>query len=137
MTSFAAHVAPATVPDSASGSAPDSAPDSAPHEISTRECNVVQHVLDIIGRRWAGAILVAGTRGARRFSEYRRLITGISDRMLSQRLKELESLGLVERHIVPSTPVQVLYQPSQRGEELVASLQPLITWGDRHLLPAP
>jgi DNA-binding HxlR family transcriptional regulator len=93
----------------------------------------MQNILDIIGRRWTGAVLLACTRGARRFSEYRQLVTGISDRLLSQRLKELESLELVEREVIPTTPVQILYRPSRRGEELVTALQPLVAWGTRHL----
>lgn len=93
----------------------------------------MQNILNIVGRRWAGAVLLACTRGARRFSEYRRLITGISDRLLSQRLKELESLELLEREVIPTTPVQILYRPSPRGEELIAALQPLLGWGTRHL----
>ena len=93
----------------------------------------MQNILDIIGRRWTGPVLLASTRGARRFSEYRRMVTGISDRLLSQRLKELESIELLEREVIPTTPVQILYRPSLRGEELIAALQPLVGWGTRHL----
>ena len=78
-------------------------------------------------------MLLAGTRGARRFGEYRRLVDGISDRLLSQRLKELESLGLLERQVIPTTPVQILYRPAPGGNDLIAALQPLVNWGDRHL----
>ncbi|MCI2420028.1 helix-turn-helix transcriptional regulator [Saccharopolyspora sp. K220] len=90
-------------------------------------------MLDIIGRRWAGAVLLASTRGARRFGEYRRLVVGISDRLLSQRLKQLESLELIEREVIPTTPVQIVYRPTLGGEELIAALQPLLRWGTRHL----
>jgi DNA-binding HxlR family transcriptional regulator len=93
-------------------------------------------MLEIVGRRWTGATLLAGTQGARRFGEYRRLVPGISDRMLSQRLKELESLMLLEREVVPTTPVQILYRPRRRGEELIAALQPLVVWGTRNLSDA-
>jgi DNA-binding HxlR family transcriptional regulator len=103
------------------------------HDTNADDCKDMQNILDIIGRRWTGAVLLACTRGARRFSEYRQLVTGISDRLLSQRLKELESLELVEREVIPTTPVQILYRPSRRGEELVAALQPLLAWGSRHL----
>jgi len=93
----------------------------------------MQELLDIVGRRWTAAVLLASTRGARRFGEYRRLVTGISDRMLSQRLKELESNGLVEREVIPTMPVQILYRPSPRGTELMAALEPLVAWGTRHI----
>lgn len=97
----------------------------------------MQDMLDIVGRRWTGAVLLACTRGASRFSEIRRMVTGISDRLLSQRLKELESLGLIDREVVPTTPVQILYRPTARAEELVAALQPLVAWGARCLSSAP
>ncbi|MGY4786073.1 winged helix-turn-helix transcriptional regulator [Rhodococcus opacus] len=70
-------------------------------------------MLEIIGRRWTGAILLAGSMGACRLGEYRRLISGISDSMPSQRLKELTSLRLLEREVVPTTPVQILYPRPQ------------------------
>jgi DNA-binding HxlR family transcriptional regulator len=87
----------------------------------------VQH-LEFVGRRWVGAILLAGVRGARRFSEYRALVEGISDRLLSARLKELESEDLIRRTVVPTTPVTITYEPTRRGRELLDAVQPLTTW---------
>lgn len=95
------------------------------------ECRSFQRVLEFIGRRWAGAVLLAGAQGARRFTEYRALVPGISDRLLAQRLKELEGYRLMLREVVPSTPVQILYRPSPTGAELIAALQPLIAWSAR------
>jgi DNA-binding HxlR family transcriptional regulator len=92
------------------------------------ECGSYQAVLEFIGRRWVGAVLLAGSQGGRRFSQYRALVPGISDRLLSQRLKELETYGLMEREVVPTTPVQILYRPSRSGAELIEALQPLIAW---------
>lgn len=100
---------------------------------TTTECRQVQSVLDTVGRRWSGAIMVAASRGARRFGEFRQAIPGISDRMLSLRLKELEGLGLLRRDVVPSTPVQILYEPTPLGRELLQVLQPLFRWGEKHL----
>ncbi|MFC4865383.1 MULTISPECIES: helix-turn-helix domain-containing protein [Streptomonospora] len=109
------------------------APAAAPSHIAhDQDCDVFQEVLELVGRRWMGVILLAGARGAQRFSEYRRFIGAISDRMLSQRLKELESLGLLEREVVPTTPVQILYRPSPRGRGLLDALEPLVTWGHEH-----
>jgi DNA-binding HxlR family transcriptional regulator len=92
------------------------------------ECRSYQAVLEFIGRRWVGAVLLAGSQGARRFSQYRALVPGISDRLLSQRLKELETYGLVQREVIPTTPVQIRYLPSPIGDDLIAALQPLIAW---------
>ncbi|MCD2440788.1 helix-turn-helix transcriptional regulator [Agromyces sp. SYSU K20354] len=71
---------------------------------------------------------VAGLRGARRFSEYRAVVTGISDRLLTARLRELEVEGLIERHVRPTTPVTISYTPSAAGLRLIEVLQPLVEW---------
>jgi DNA-binding HxlR family transcriptional regulator len=92
------------------------------------QCRGFQAVLEFIGRRWVGAVLLAGAQGARRFSEYRKLVPGISDRLLIQRLKELEGHKLMRREVVPTTPVQILYTPSATGLELISALRPLIAW---------
>jgi DNA-binding HxlR family transcriptional regulator len=112
-------------------------PAGTPPEAAAVECRQVQSVLDTVGRRWSGAIMVAASRGARRFTDFRRAIPGISDRMLSQRLKELENLGLLSRTVVPTTPVQILYEPTARGLELLHNLQPLFRWGEKHLPALP
>ncbi|MET9877372.1 helix-turn-helix domain-containing protein [Actinacidiphila glaucinigra] len=104
--------------------------------IDAEACTAFQAVLDQVGRRWTGAVLLAAVRGARRFTDYRRMVPGISDRLLSQRLKEMENLGLIGREVIPSTPVQVRYRPSARGTELLAVLEPLIAYGLRHA-PGP
>jgi DNA-binding HxlR family transcriptional regulator len=100
-----------------------------PCDSHAEECQAFEGTLESVNKRWMGAILLAGARGARRFSDYRRMVVGISDRLLSRRLKELEALQLFEREVVPSTPVQVFHRPSPRGMELLAALQPLIRWG--------
>ncbi|MEU6709359.1 winged helix-turn-helix transcriptional regulator [Streptomyces wuyuanensis] len=91
-------------------------------------CPDLQGALELVGRRWTGAILTAATHGAERFGEYRALVDGISDRLLSQRLKELEAEGLIERTVIPSTPVQIRYRLAPDGHALVAALQPLARW---------
>ncbi|MEV4348205.1 winged helix-turn-helix transcriptional regulator [Actinoplanes sp. NPDC049596] len=78
--------------------------------------------------RWSASRLLAGAQGARRFTEYRALAPRISDRLLAQRLKELESCKLIRQEVIPSTPVQILYTPSPQGAELIRALQPLIAW---------
>jgi DNA-binding HxlR family transcriptional regulator len=104
----------------------------ARRHINEADCRSFQDALELVGRRWTGAILLAGSRGgARRFSEYRALVAGISDRLLAQRLRELETDGLMVREVIPSTPVQIRYFLSLEGEELMAALQPLVDWGHR------
>ncbi|MGI5523800.1 winged helix-turn-helix transcriptional regulator [Micromonospora sp. CA-259024] len=94
-------------------------------------CRTFQGALELVGRRWTGALLLAAMRGARRFGEYRAAVTGISDRLLAQRLKELEADGLIERTVIPTSPVQIQYAPTRDGRELMMLLQPLIDWSHR------
>jgi DNA-binding HxlR family transcriptional regulator len=78
--------------------------------------------VELIGRRWAGAILYALTRGPLRFAQLKQAVPGMSDRLLSTRLKELESAGLVRREVEPGKPVRVSYELTRKG----ASLEPVI-----------
>ena len=104
--------------------------------IDERDCRHVQYVVELIGQRWTGAVLMAAARGARRFTEYRTMVDGISDRLLTVRLRELEAERLMQRTVIPSTPVQIRYALTPAGAELVAALQPLGDWTVRHVIPA-
>ncbi|MFI9801300.1 winged helix-turn-helix transcriptional regulator [Streptomyces sp. NPDC052302] len=99
--------------------------------IHDETCPRFQEALDMVGRRWTGSILGAAAQGARRFVEYRAMIDGISDRLLSQRLKELEGQELIRRTVVPTTPVQITYSLTPLGEALIEALQPLVKWNMR------
>ena len=100
-----------------------------PSILNEEDCRGFQEAIELIGRRWSAAILLALSRGAGRFSEILALVDGLSDRLLSQRLKELEAEGLVLRTVVPTTPVQVRYGLSDLGRQLMIALQPLVNWG--------
>jgi DNA-binding HxlR family transcriptional regulator len=99
--------------------------------IDDDQCRLFQDSVELIGRRWSSAILLAVARGARRFSEIHASVPGLSDRMLAQRLRELSAAELLARDVVPSTPVQVTYRLTPRGRELITALQPLVRWGLR------
>ena len=72
----------------------------------------------MIGKRWTGAIVCALTEGPLRFGELGKAVPGLSDRLLSQRLRELEEEGLVEREVEAGTPVRVTYSLTEAGAEL-------------------
>lgn len=91
--------------------------------------------MEIVGKRWTGAIMLALSRGASRFGEIVRMVDGLSDRLLSQRLKELAAHGLVTRTIVPTTPAYSEYALTPLGEDLIEAMQPLVAWGYLHGLP--
>ncbi len=96
--------------------------------LDEEHCRGFQSAVELIGRRWTGAILHVLGWGPARFGEIRGHITGLSDRLLSQRLKELEAEKLVVRTVIPTTPVLVRYELSERGKSLLVALQPLVDW---------
>ncbi|SIO90582.1 helix-turn-helix domain-containing protein [Nocardiopsis sp. JB363] len=96
-------------------------------------CHHILSAIAIIGVRWAGPILLAGARGARRFKEYRALVPGISDPQLTLRLKQLQERGLIVRTVIPSTPVQITYDLTADARELITALRPLADWSERNL----
>ena len=76
----------------------------------------------MVGRRWTGAILRVLMDGPLRFSEVAQAVPELSDRLLSERMKELESRGIVERTVNPGPPLRVEYELSQMGRELEPAL---------------
>ncbi|MEV1045767.1 helix-turn-helix domain-containing protein [Streptomyces sp. NPDC049916] len=123
-----------TAPRQPHGSAADTGrePQTDSGHIDEDTCRKFQRSVETLGRKWSAAVLLATTQGTRRFSEYRTRIPGISNQLLSQRLRELESHGLIERVVVPTTPVQITYLPTDRGVSLMGVLHPLIEWSDRN-----
>jgi DNA-binding HxlR family transcriptional regulator len=95
------------------------------------ECRLFTVAVELVGKRWSSSILMAIARHAERFSEIVAVVPGLSDRLLAQRLKELEREGLVDREVTASTPVQVRYRLTPRGADLMRSLQPLVAFGQR------
>jgi DNA-binding HxlR family transcriptional regulator len=107
-------------------------------QIDAEKCRSFQGAVELVGKKWTAGILLAGLRGARRFVEYRAHVDGISDKLLAHRLRELEADGLIERTVVPTTPVLVTYRPSERAVGLMRALHPLVEWSiqDRERQPA-
>ena len=99
-------------------------------------CPVYHRAIEIIGRRWTGAIVRALLSGDRRFCQIRTTIPGLSDRLLSERLKELEIEMIVERNVHPDTPVRIEYRLTAKGEALAAVVQSVSHWAEEWL-PMP
>jgi DNA-binding HxlR family transcriptional regulator len=99
--------------------------------IDEEKCRTFQNAVELVGKKWTAGILLAGMRGARRFVEYRAHGAGISDKLLAARLRELEADDLIERIVVPTTPVLVTYRPSRRAVSLMRALHPLVEWSIR------
>lgn len=93
-------------------------------------CPRYHHAVELIGRRWNGAIVRILLDGPARFAEIATKVPDISDRMLAERLKELEAEQVVVRTVIPDTPVRVEYSLSERGRALEPAIKALSEWAE-------
>ena len=91
-------------------------------------CGLYHQAVELVGKRWTGAILLVLMDGPLRFSEVRELVPDISDRLLSERMKELESEGIVVRHVMDAMPVRVEYSLTEKGRALEPAVRSLKVW---------
>ena len=94
-------------------------------------CAKFHRAVELIGGRWTGAVIRLLLTERMRFAELRSAIPDISDRMLSERLRELESEGIVARIVVPETPVRVEYELTEKGRALEQALCAVGRWAER------
>ncbi len=94
-------------------------------------CPRFHQAIELVGRRWTGAIIRSLMDGPRRFSEMLDAVPGLHDRLLSERLKELEATGIVARHVYPETPVRVEYELTEKGRDLQRLIAEVHRWADR------
>src|SRR5262245_55337499 len=99
-------------------------------------CTRFHYASQLIGRRWNGAIIYMLLKQTCRFATLRDGIPGITDRMLSARLQELESEGVVEPSAVPAPPVRVEYALTKKGRGVAAAIDSIANWAERYI-PAP
>lgn len=99
-------------------------------------CPRYHQAVELIGRRWAGAIVRLLLSGPSRYHELRAGIPDISDRMLAERLKELELAGVVVRTILPEAPIGVQYALTEKGKALEAPVMAIGKWAEKWI-PAP
>jgi DNA-binding HxlR family transcriptional regulator len=109
--------------------------DEASHDFS-HYCPKYEEAMSVLGKRWTGLILRALFSGCSRFSSICAYVPGLSDRLLSERLKELETIGVVERRVYAETPVRVEYVLSLKGEELRPVLDAVQAWADTWIIEA-
>lgn len=94
-------------------------------------CPHFHRAIELIGKRWTGAIVVALIERPMRYGELGKAVPGLSDRLLSQRLRELEEEGLVERQVEAGSPVRVTYSLTEAGQQLDPVLSELKSWARR------
>jgi DNA-binding HxlR family transcriptional regulator len=119
----------------ASGS-PDTATAEAVHDPRV-VCAVYHQAIELIGKRWTGAIVSLLMRGPMRFHMLVSAVPGMSERLCADRLRELEVAGLVSRRVLPGPPVGVEYSLTEAGSDLNVSLTSLATWAHRWLDAVP
>ena len=102
-------------------------------ESSAACCPLYHEAVELVGRRWTGAIVRVLMDGPLRFSEICQAVPELSDRLLSERMKELEARGLVTRTAIPGPPLRVQYELSQMGRELEPALTEIQRWAKRWL----
>ncbi len=112
---------------SASSAAREPAQAAATHAV----CSDFHAAIELIGRRWNGVVLQQLLDGPQRFSELRDHIDGITDAMLSQRLKDLEAAGLITRDVGTCRPIEVHYELTAIGTQLAPVLQAVGNWAHR------
>jgi len=93
-------------------------------------CPRFHQASELIGRRWTGAIIFVLLRARCRFATLRAAIPDITDRMLSDRLQELEQEGIVQRTVIPETPVRVEYSLTEKGRGLANAVDAIVDWAE-------
>ena len=99
-------------------------------------CTPFHHAIELIGRRWTGAIISLLLQSRCRYATLRDAIPEITDRMLSERLQELEQEGIVERTVIPETPVRVEYSLTKKGRALAGAVEAISEWAHKWGTPA-
>ena len=96
-------------------------------------CSRYHRAVELVGKRWTGAILLVLLEGPLRFCEIRQAVPALSDRLLSERLKELEAEDIVERRVYDESPVRVEYSLTPKGWALEPALRALKSWSHSYL----
>lgn len=110
--------------------------DVAAQPMFSAYCPVFQDAVELIGRRWTGAIVRALLTGSNRFGEVLARVPGLSDRLLSERLRELEQAGVVKRTVYSEVPVRIEYDLTEKGRELEAIVGGISAWAEKWLTAA-
>lgn len=105
----------------------------APHlgEAISPFCPRFQYAIELVGRRWVGAVLRVLVGGPARFNEILAAVPNLSDRLLTERLRELEREGLVTRTVAPGRPIRVTYELTDCGRSLSEIICTIGAWSER------
>lgn len=94
-------------------------------------CPRFEVAFQILGKRWTGLIIRSLLSGSKRFSEIQEIIPALSSRVLTERFKELEELGIVTRSVYPEMPVRIEYGLTQKGKDLEKTMDEIQKWAEK------
>lgn len=94
-------------------------------------CPTYAQLMDLLSRRWMGLVLRVLMAGPHRFNQIMAAVPGLSDPLLTQRLRELQARGLVTRSVLPTSPVRVQYELTESGRDLERALRALSDWAEK------
>jgi DNA-binding HxlR family transcriptional regulator len=96
-------------------------------------CPKYESAIDLLGKKWTGLIIRVLLGGPRRFKDIKEQIPDMSDKILTERMKELELLGVLERHVYAETPVRIEYDLTAKGKALENVIESIQSWGEAWL----
>ncbi|MDG0790615.1 helix-turn-helix transcriptional regulator [Cohnella ginsengisoli] len=97
----------------------------------SRMCPKYEHAAELLGKKWTGLIVRVLMGGPKRFKDMKEQIPDMSDKMLTDRMKELESSGLVKRTVYPEMPVRIEYELTDKGRDLEDVIESIQNWGEK------
>ncbi|RUS45932.1 helix-turn-helix domain-containing protein [Cohnella sp. AR92] len=99
----------------------------------TKMCSKYESAAELLGKKWTGLIIRVMMGGPKRFKEIKEQIPDMSDKMLTDRMKELESHGVVKRTVYPEMPVRIEYELTDKGRDLEGVTNSIQAWGEKWL----
>jgi len=102
--------------------------------MAERLCPRFEDAFELLGKRWTGMIIKVLLSGPKRFKDISDVIPNMSDRMLSERFKELETAGIIIRHVYPETPVRIEYELTDKGKDLEGCMNEVQKWAEKWCL---
>jgi len=99
--------------------------------MSNKLCPKMEHTLVLLGKKWTGLIVLSLLSGSQKFTEMEKFITGISPRLLTERLKELICENIIEKNVYPETPIKIEYKLTEKGIGLSATYKKISEWTEK------
>jgi DNA-binding HxlR family transcriptional regulator len=96
----------------------------------SKMCPKYEAATEVLGKKWTGLIIRVLLDGPKRFKELKAQIPDMSDRILTERVKELESLGVLKRNVYPETPVRIEYELTAKGKDLIRVIESIQNWAE-------